>query len=125
MSRLKRPPDDVVWKVEEGSQHKAQYHVEASMFILVPWPLAVGCLVTRASGFRPEGLGSMPAPPNTLRVHTVYVLGKSVGPVVLWAEIMSARKLENISLPFSSIPKLWKWRSVMSPSIVPSGISPS
>ncbi|GFW31415.1 hypothetical protein TNCV_3416711 [Trichonephila clavipes] len=29
--------------------------------------------------------------------------------------------LENISLPFSSMPKLWRWKSVMSPSIVPSG----
>ncbi|GFV72805.1 hypothetical protein TNCV_2713971 [Trichonephila clavipes] len=25
----------------------------------------------------------------------------------------------------SSIPKLWRWKSVVSPSIVPSGISPS
>ncbi|GFV50455.1 uncharacterized protein TNCV_2082061 [Trichonephila clavipes] len=28
----------------------------------------------------------MPVPPNTLRVHTEYVLVKSVGPKVLWAE---------------------------------------
>ncbi|GFU03315.1 uncharacterized protein TNCV_3338341 [Trichonephila clavipes] len=27
-----------------------------------------------------------PMPPNTLRVHTEYVLVKSVGPKVLWAE---------------------------------------
>ncbi|GFW92647.1 uncharacterized protein TNCV_519641 [Trichonephila clavipes] len=27
-----------------------------------------------------------PMPPNTLRVHTEYVLVKSVGPEVLWAE---------------------------------------
>ncbi|GFW61052.1 uncharacterized protein TNCV_4872621 [Trichonephila clavipes] len=27
-----------------------------------------------------------PMPPNTLRVHTEYVLIKSVGPKVLWAE---------------------------------------
>ncbi|GFY15482.1 uncharacterized protein TNCV_1572931 [Trichonephila clavipes] len=39
---------------------------------------AVGSLVVRASDSRPEGLGSMP--PNTLRVHTEYVLVKSVGP---------------------------------------------
>ncbi|GFX82464.1 uncharacterized protein TNCV_2166121 [Trichonephila clavipes] len=29
-------------------------------------------------------------PSNTLRVHTEYVLVKSVGPKVLWAEITSA-----------------------------------
>ncbi|GFY28407.1 uncharacterized protein TNCV_1970621 [Trichonephila clavipes] len=44
----------------------------------------VGSLVVRALDSRPEGLGSMP--PNTLRVHTEYVLVKSVGPKVLWAE---------------------------------------
>ncbi|GFX90584.1 hypothetical protein TNCV_3194021 [Trichonephila clavipes] len=31
-------------------------------------------------------LCSMPVLPNTLRVHTEYVLVKSVGPKVLWAE---------------------------------------
>ncbi|GFU67025.1 hypothetical protein TNCV_4968741 [Trichonephila clavipes] len=31
---------------------------------------AVGSLVVRASDSRPEGLGLMPMPPNTLRVHT-------------------------------------------------------
>ncbi|GFV17092.1 uncharacterized protein TNCV_3632561 [Trichonephila clavipes] len=45
---------------------------------------AVGTLVVRASDSRPEGLGSMT--PNTLRVYTEYVLVKSVGPEVLWAE---------------------------------------
>ncbi|GFW53717.1 uncharacterized protein TNCV_3938111 [Trichonephila clavipes] len=39
---------------------------------------AVGILVVRASESRPEGLGLMP--PNTHRVHTEYVLAKSVGP---------------------------------------------
>ncbi|GFV10763.1 hypothetical protein TNCV_1756011 [Trichonephila clavipes] len=60
-------------------------------------------------------------PPNTLRVHSEYVLVKSVGPKVLWAvaaETTSARGLENISLPSSSMPKLWRWRSVVSPCIV-------
>ncbi|GFW28416.1 uncharacterized protein TNCV_4640811 [Trichonephila clavipes] len=38
---------------------------------------AVGSLVIRASDSRPEGLGSMP--PNTLRVHTEYVVVNSVG----------------------------------------------
>ncbi|GFX28152.1 hypothetical protein TNCV_424791 [Trichonephila clavipes] len=31
------------------------------------------------------------------------------------------RGLENISLTFSSKPKLWRLKSVVSPSIVPSG----
>ncbi|GFW96851.1 uncharacterized protein TNCV_2159871 [Trichonephila clavipes] len=47
---------------------------------------AVGGLVVRASDSIPEGLGSMPVPPNTLRIHTEYVLVKSVDPKVLWAE---------------------------------------
>ncbi|GFY28138.1 hypothetical protein TNCV_4394721 [Trichonephila clavipes] len=49
---------------------------------------AVGSPVVRASDSRPEGLGSVP--PNTLRVHTEYVLVKSVDPKVLWAETTSA-----------------------------------
>ncbi|GFW40246.1 uncharacterized protein TNCV_1696541 [Trichonephila clavipes] len=47
---------------------------------------AVGSLVVRAPDSRPEGLGLMPLPPNTLQVHTEYMLIKSVGPKVLWAE---------------------------------------
>ncbi|GFV69136.1 uncharacterized protein TNCV_4490841 [Trichonephila clavipes] len=47
---------------------------------------AVGGLVNRALDYRQEGLGSMPVPPNTLRVLTEYVLVKTVGPKVLWAE---------------------------------------
>ncbi|GFW48128.1 uncharacterized protein TNCV_3076681 [Trichonephila clavipes] len=43
-------------------------------------------LVVRALDTRLEGLGSMPVPRNTLRVHTKYVLVKSMGPKVLWAE---------------------------------------
>ncbi|GFX50775.1 general transcription factor II-I repeat domain-containing protein 2 [Trichonephila clavipes] len=39
---------------------------------------AVGSLVVTASDSRPERLGSMP--PNILRVHTEYVLVKSMGP---------------------------------------------
>ncbi|GFU59656.1 hypothetical protein TNCV_3186261 [Trichonephila clavipes] len=39
-----------------------------------------------------------PMPPNTLRVHTEYVLVKSVSPKVLLAE----SRVENISLSFSS-----------------------
>ncbi|GFT52395.1 uncharacterized protein TNCV_502251 [Trichonephila clavipes] len=47
-----------------------------SVAILETW--AVGSLVVRASDSRPEDLSSMP--PNTHRVHTEYVLVKSVGP---------------------------------------------
>ncbi|GFW07789.1 uncharacterized protein TNCV_3919221 [Trichonephila clavipes] len=48
--------------------------------------MVMGSLVDRASDSRPEGLGSMPLPPNTFQVHTEYVLVKSLGPKVLWAE---------------------------------------
>ncbi|GFX21340.1 uncharacterized protein TNCV_2252871 [Trichonephila clavipes] len=48
--------------------------------------MAVGSLVVGASDSRSEGLVSRPVPRNTLRVHTEYVLVKSVGPKVLWAE---------------------------------------
>ncbi|GFY23708.1 uncharacterized protein TNCV_1629901 [Trichonephila clavipes] len=47
---------------------------------------AVSSLVVRAPDSRPEDLGSMPVPPNTLQVHTENVLVKSVSPKVLWAE---------------------------------------
>ncbi|GFX96142.1 uncharacterized protein TNCV_2290311 [Trichonephila clavipes] len=43
-------------------------------------------LVVRAPDSGPEGLGLMPVSPNTLRIHTEYVLVKSVSPNVLWAE---------------------------------------
>ncbi|GFW48532.1 hypothetical protein TNCV_1110911 [Trichonephila clavipes] len=79
---------------------------------------AVDILVVRASDYRPEGLNSMP--PNTLRVHTEYVLVKSVGPKSGGLN-HECRGLENISLPFSFMTKLWRWRLVVSPSIVPSG----
>ncbi|GFU51841.1 hypothetical protein TNCV_3733541 [Trichonephila clavipes] len=42
--------------------------------------------MVRTSDSRPEGLGSMPVPPNTLRVLMEYVLVKSEGPNVLWVE---------------------------------------
>ncbi|GFX63991.1 hypothetical protein TNCV_41671 [Trichonephila clavipes] len=58
-------------------------------------------------------------PPNTLRVHTEYVLVKSVGPKSCGLS-HECRELENISLPFSSMQKLCR-RWVVSPSIVPSG----
>ncbi|GFS73971.1 uncharacterized protein TNCV_108501 [Trichonephila clavipes] len=47
---------------------------------------AVGSLEVRAQDFGPEGLGSMSVPSNTLRVYTEYVLVKSMGSKVLWAE---------------------------------------
>ncbi|GFX54168.1 hypothetical protein TNCV_2338041 [Trichonephila clavipes] len=50
-----------------------------------------------------------PMPPKILRVHTEYVLVKSVGPKVLWAD-HECRGQENISLPSSPMAKLWKWR---------------
>ncbi|GFV09802.1 hypothetical protein TNCV_2598571 [Trichonephila clavipes] len=57
--------------------------------------ICLGSLVVRASDSRPEGLGSMPDatkfPPSTHGVRA------------------------------RSIPKLWRWRSLLSPSIVPSG----
>ncbi|GFX76382.1 mariner Mos1 transposase [Trichonephila clavipes] len=48
--------------------------------------MSVGSLVVRALDFGPEGLSSMPVPPNTLRIRMEYVLVKSVGPKDLWAE---------------------------------------
>ncbi|GFV58009.1 uncharacterized protein TNCV_2573051 [Trichonephila clavipes] len=41
---------------------------------------AVGSLVVTASNSRPEAWVRCSMPPNTLRVHTEYVLVKSVGP---------------------------------------------
>ncbi|GFT48447.1 uncharacterized protein TNCV_3131741 [Trichonephila clavipes] len=69
---------------------------------------AVGSLVVRAPNSRPEGLGSMPVPPNTLRVHTEYVLVKSVSPKVLWGESRVQETGENFHA--SSMSKLWRWR---------------
>ncbi|GFT73584.1 hypothetical protein TNCV_4021831 [Trichonephila clavipes] len=58
-------------------------------------------------------------PPNTLRVHTKYMLVKSVGPKSCGLS-HECRGLKNIALPFSSMQKLWRWRWVVSPSIIPS-----
>ncbi|GFV86938.1 hypothetical protein TNCV_2198901 [Trichonephila clavipes] len=62
-------------------------------------------LVVRASDSRLEGLGSKL--PNTLPVHTEYVLIKSVGPKSGGLN-HEYRALENIFLPFSSMSKLWR-----------------
>ncbi|GFX75216.1 hypothetical protein TNCV_3171431 [Trichonephila clavipes] len=66
------------------NQCVAEFHTERHLGTPHDYPGAMGSLVVRASDSRPEDLGSMP--PNTLRVHTEYVLVKSVGPKVLWAE---------------------------------------
>ncbi|GFU66965.1 uncharacterized protein TNCV_4296171 [Trichonephila clavipes] len=50
------------------------------------WGLGTRLKLVRAPDSGPEGLGSMPIPPNTLRVHAEFVLVKSVGLKVLWAE---------------------------------------
>ncbi|GFT18171.1 hypothetical protein TNCV_183321 [Trichonephila clavipes] len=73
-------------------------------------PVAVGSLVVRASESRPEVLSSMP--PNTLRVHTEYVLAKSVNLKVLWVVAAESRGAGSwrISLSSSFMPKLWRWR---------------
>ncbi|GFY25562.1 hypothetical protein TNCV_2486821 [Trichonephila clavipes] len=50
---------------------------------------AMGSLVGRASNSRPKGLDT----PNTLRVHSEFIIVKSVGPKFLWtvaAETTSA-----------------------------------
>ncbi|GFT65085.1 hypothetical protein TNCV_294271 [Trichonephila clavipes] len=71
----------------------------------LPDIVSVGSLAVRAPDSEPEGLRSMPVTPNTLRVHTEYVLAKSVGPKILWAESRVQRTGE-ISLHFSAMPKL-------------------
>ncbi|GFX81043.1 nitric oxide synthase [Trichonephila clavipes] len=72
-------------------------------------------LVVRASDSRPEGMGSMPS--NTFRVHTEYVLVKSVGPKVLWVVAAETTGAGGWRIfPSSSMPKMW--RSGVSPSIV-------
>ncbi|GFX43022.1 uncharacterized protein TNCV_436381 [Trichonephila clavipes] len=64
--------------------------VQRPLFSTIKIPVhfirVVGNLGVRAPDSGPEGLSSMPVPPNTLRVHPEYVLVKSVGPKVLWAE---------------------------------------
>ncbi|GFV46794.1 hypothetical protein TNCV_1882531 [Trichonephila clavipes] len=52
--------------------------VDRDRLYVYPW--------VRASDSRSESLGSSPMPPNTFRVHTEYVLVKSVSPNVLWVE---------------------------------------
>ncbi|GFW41050.1 hypothetical protein TNCV_414591 [Trichonephila clavipes] len=84
---------------ETGHQNYQRGLVSANKLVT----LAVGSLVVIASDSRLEGLGS--TPPNTIRVHTKYVLVKSVGPKS-YGLSHERRELENISLPFSSLQKL-------------------
>ncbi|GFX63296.1 uncharacterized protein TNCV_3896201 [Trichonephila clavipes] len=58
--------------------------------------------------------------PNTLRVHTEYVLVKSVDPKVLWLN----HECKGLD-PFSSMPKLWMWRRWCRPLSSFRGVSPS
>ncbi|GFW99037.1 hypothetical protein TNCV_1782561 [Trichonephila clavipes] len=64
---------------------------------------AVGILVVRTVDPGPEGLGSMPVPPNTLRVHTEYVLVLNQWVRTSGGLNHECRELEKISLRFSSI----------------------
>ncbi|GFV13624.1 hypothetical protein TNCV_68271 [Trichonephila clavipes] len=60
-------------------------------------------------------------PPNTPRVYTEYMLDKISGSesfVGGCSRNHKCRELKNIPPPSSSMPKLWRWRSVVSPSIV-------
>ncbi|GFY07617.1 hypothetical protein TNCV_4094871 [Trichonephila clavipes] len=85
---------------------------------------AVSILVIRASDSRSKGLDSMPVatkyPPSTHGVRARQISGSES----LVGCIHECRRLENISLRFSSMPKLGRWRSLVSPSIVSSRISP-
>ncbi|GFV30415.1 hypothetical protein TNCV_98901 [Trichonephila clavipes] len=86
---------------------------------------AMGSLVVRALDSRPEGLGSMPDaikyPPSTheARASLNHWVRKSCG------LNLECRGLENVSLPFSSMTKLRRGRSVASPSTVPLRITTS
>ncbi|GFU21876.1 hypothetical protein TNCV_3283501 [Trichonephila clavipes] len=66
--------------------------------------VAMGSLVIRASDSRPEGHGSMPDDTKYSPSTTEHVLVKSVGSKSCELNHES-RGLENISLPFSSMPK--------------------
>ncbi|GFV92166.1 transposable element Tcb1 transposase [Trichonephila clavipes] len=79
---------DQLWRRVEASWSSVPQEDIQSLFESMPRRVAeaVGSLVVRAPGSGPEGLGSMPVSPNTLRVHTEYLLVKLVGPKVLWAE---------------------------------------
>ncbi|GFV05902.1 hypothetical protein TNCV_2552691 [Trichonephila clavipes] len=79
--------------------------------------MAVGSLVVRTSDSRTEGVGSIPDASDCTRktCSLNQWVRKSCG---LNHE---CRGLENISLPSSSMAKLWSWRYVVAPSIAPSG----
>ncbi|GFW61960.1 uncharacterized protein TNCV_4669851 [Trichonephila clavipes] len=79
--------------------------------------LGLGSLVVRESDSRPEGLGSMTNatkyPPSTCSLNQ-WVRSLVGG----CSRNHKCRGLKNISLSSSSMPKLWWWRWVVSPSIV-------
>ncbi|GFY14689.1 hypothetical protein TNCV_647331 [Trichonephila clavipes] len=60
-------------------------------------------------------------PPNTLRVHTEYVLIKSVGPKVLWAELRVQGTEESFPLLQFHSKIVGVGKQVVTPSILPSG----
>ncbi|GFT74358.1 uncharacterized protein TNCV_539171 [Trichonephila clavipes] len=72
--------------VAEWLKHLASKPHVRGIHLALDKEVAVGSLVVRAPDSGPEGLGSMPVPPNTLRVHTGYVLVHGVRPKFLWAE---------------------------------------
>ncbi|GFT87425.1 hypothetical protein TNCV_2899671 [Trichonephila clavipes] len=59
-------------------------------------------------------------PPNILRVHSEYVLVKSVGLKVLWADLRVQGTGEYFP-PLQFYAKIVEVRYVVSPSFVPSG----
>ncbi|GFU57187.1 DUF4817 domain-containing protein [Trichonephila clavipes] len=76
---------------------------------------AVASLVVRASDSRPEGLGSMPYPTKYLP-STHGVLARLISGSDSLARGLNhkCKGLENISLPFSSMPKLWSCQVIYS-----------
>ncbi|GFV48137.1 hypothetical protein TNCV_3554161 [Trichonephila clavipes] len=103
---MSRSPDQVVslkiyrldWQVVCLQCGRIRVRIKRKTF----W--VVGSIVVRAPDSGPEALGSMPVPPNTLRVHAEYVLVKSVGPKVLCAESRVQGTGENF--PSTSVPCL-------------------
>ncbi|GFU58643.1 glycine receptor subunit alpha-2 [Trichonephila clavipes] len=103
MESLSYTTDDLIFDWESQVPLVVEPTIELPQHILVDTKLG-DCMqeystVVRASDSGLEGLGSMPVPPNILRVHTEYVLVKSVGSKVLWAESRVQGTGENFPLP--------------------------
>ncbi|GFY12382.1 hypothetical protein TNCV_284851 [Trichonephila clavipes] len=60
-------------------------------------------------------------PPNTLRVHTECTCSLNQWVQKSCGLNHECRGLGNIPLTSSSMTKMWRWRSVVSPSIIPFG----